>query len=140
MTDFLAAPVFVRLALDDEGRGVSRGPINLYRCTETRDGWHLGHDVKEGPTMTGQGKTIGVFADTVRTGQCSGRSCRATITWARVAVSNHWMCFSGAPVALRTESASERPDGRRVEHFAFDDNHWATCPNSADFGRARSAR
>lgn len=82
-------------------------------------------------------RTIAVFADTRRKTTCSGRTCQAAITFARTVGKNAWMCFTGDPVTLRTETAAEREDGREVHHLDFADNHWATCPSRADFGKAR---
>jgi len=86
--------------------------------------------------MTEQVRTIGVLADTKGQARCRGANCGAAITWAEVAASGKRMCFTGDPVALRTEHTA---DGRLVEHLPFDDNHWAACPDRARFGRKGQA-
>lgn len=80
------------------------------------------------PTTT----TIGVYADTRRRGTCNGAHCSAALTWAEVAKSGKRMCFTGDPVALRTEHDA---GGRLIEHLDFADNHWATCPDAKGFKR-----
>lgn len=76
------------------------------------------------------GRTLAVYADSK--GRASCRGCGAAITWAELVSSGKRMCFTGDPVALRTEHGEDR---RLIEHLAFEENHWATCPNAPQFKR-----
>ena len=78
--------------------------------------------------MATDARMIAVFADTKGRAPCRG--CGASITWAEVVKSGKRMCFTGAPVALRTEHTEDR---RLVEYLPFEDNHWAMCPNAPQF-------
>jgi hypothetical protein len=78
-------------------------------------------------------KTIAVYADTEGVARCRGDACQQTITWAEVVGSGKRMCFSGTPVPLRSEH--EGATHRLIHHYAWDDNHWATCPDRVRFKR-----
>lgn len=73
-------------------------------------------------------RTLAVYADTKGPGRCRG--CGAAITWAEIVDSGKRMCFTGQPVALRTEHSLDR---RLIEHLPFEDNHWAACPDRQRF-------
>jgi hypothetical protein len=77
-------------------------------------------------------RTIEIFADTRGQARCRGPHCGRTILWATVAKSGRKMCFDlpAAPVSSRHDG-----DGRLIEAIAFDENHWAHCPDSKKFGR-----
>jgi hypothetical protein len=85
--------------------------------------------------VSGPTKTIAVYADTRGVAVCRGRTCRQSITWAEVVGSGKRMCFTGEPVPLRTEQDAA---GRLIEVLAFDDNHWATCPDRETFRRPKA--
>lgn len=82
--------------------------------------------------MTGP-KLIEVWADTVGRSTCRDRVCGAAITWGEVVASGKKMCFTGEPVVLRT---TER-NGRTIEAYDFEDNHWKTCPGARSFKGTR---
>lgn len=84
--------------------------------------------------MAAPTRTIAVYADTRGPGTCRG--CGARMTWAEVVASGKRMCFTGDPVALRTEHGA---DHRLIEHLDFAENHWATCPEAPSFRRRGGA-
>jgi hypothetical protein len=77
--------------------------------------------------------TIAVYADTLGVATCRGATCRQTITWAEVVASGKKMCFSGRPVALRTEH--EGATHRLINHYDMADVHWSTCRDRQAFKR-----
>jgi hypothetical protein len=78
-----------------------------------------------------QVKTIEIFADT--RGRATCRGCHAPIEWAEVVASGKKMCFDKQIVALSTR---HDPGTRRlIEVVDLSTNHWATCPNRAQFKR-----
>lgn len=83
----------------------------------------------------GNNKVIEIYKDTKGREVCNGTTCRERLTWAEIVASGKKMCFSGdpAPVYMRNEMGT----GRVIEALPFDKNHWATCPDRAQFARRK---
>ena len=78
-------------------------------------------------------KTIQIFADSRGRGVCRG--CGAPIEWAVVVASGKKMPFD---VPIVEVSGHRDPDtGRDVHVVSLEGNHWASCPQRAQFTRKR---
>jgi len=76
--------------------------------------------------------TIEIWADSRGFGECRG--CHAAIEWARVVKSGARMPFDAIEVVSRYTDPHAH---RTIEVVHLTPNHWATCPERAQFTRAK---
>jgi hypothetical protein len=77
-------------------------------------------------------RTIEVWDDSLGVERrCSGAHCTEKIQWAEIVKSGKRMCFTAPAVPLHTKH--DEQTGRLIAVMAFEDNHWATCPDAKSF-------